>query len=91
MVIKKILPNDPLIVVILVKQKQIMTRCHMDTSTIAGTSLMMNLSQTQSAMSMAMVKMAAEQQNQMANMLAQNAKQAPQPVNQGGFGFSTYA
>lgn len=63
----------------------------METSTIAGASLLMKMGQPQSAMSTAMMKMAAAQQDQMANMLAQNAKQAPQPAASSGYNFSTYA
>jgi hypothetical protein len=53
----------------------------------------MRSSQTQQALSTTMMKQAANQQNQMANLLAQNAQQAPQPVdnNDSGFTFSTYA
>lgn len=63
----------------------------MDTVTIAGSTMLMRSAQTQQALSTAMVKMAADQQAQMANLLAQNAKQAPQPVAQSGYNFSTYA
>jgi hypothetical protein len=40
-----------------------------------------------------MMKQAADQQNKIANLLAQNAQQAPQPATQSGgsFSFSTYA
>ena len=40
-----------------------------------------------------MMKQAAQQQNNMADLLAQNAQQAPQPVDRNGdsFNFSTYA
>lgn len=64
----------------------------MDTSAVAGTSLIMKSASTQQAMSTTLMKQAAEQQNQMANLLAQNAQQAPQPVpKESGFSFSTYA
>ena len=64
----------------------------MDVSSIAGTSLLMKTEQTQQALSTSMMKQAAEQQNKMANLLAQNAKQAPQPVKgDANFTFSTYA
>ncbi|NTV48501.1 MAG: hypothetical protein HGB32_16395 [Geobacteraceae bacterium] len=58
----------------------------METSSISGSS-------TQQALSVTMMKQAAEQQNKMANVLAQNVKQAPQPAAKGGsgFNFSTYA
>lgn len=65
----------------------------MDATAIAGSSLMMRTEQTQQALSTSMMKQAAESQNQMANMLAQNAQQAPQPAakSSNGFNFSTYA
>lgn len=63
----------------------------MDISSIAGAASMMRSSQTQQALSTAMVKMNAQQQDQMANMLAQNAKQAAQPVKNENSSFSTYA
>lgn len=65
----------------------------MDISSVAGSSLLYRAEQTQQALSTAMMKQAAESQNQVANLLAQNAKQAPQPVSKGGsgFSFSTYA
>jgi len=65
----------------------------MDVSTIAGTSLMMKAEQTQQILSVSMMKQAANQQNQIANMLAQIAQQAPQPTSNSGtgFSFSTYA
>jgi hypothetical protein len=58
----------------------------MDTSSISGSS-------TQQALSVTMMKQAAEQQNKMADILAQNVKQTPQPAAKGdsGFKFSTYA
>jgi hypothetical protein len=42
---------------------------------------------------MTMMKQAANQQNPLADLLAQNARQAPQPTTQSGnsFTFSTYA
>lgn len=65
----------------------------MDTSSIAGSSLLMRTEQTQQALSTTMMKQAAGQQNKMANLLAQNAQQAPQPASKGNsnFSFSTYA
>lgn len=62
----------------------------MDTSTIAGTSALMSASQTQQGLSISMMKQAADQQAQMANMLAQNARQATPPVDS-GYTFSAYA
>lgn len=64
----------------------------MDTSSISGSSLLLKAGQTQQALSTSMMKQAAEQQNKMANLLAQNAQQAPQPAAQNsGYSFSTYA
>lgn len=64
----------------------------MEVSTFSGIS-MLRTDQTRQAMSTTMLKQAAEQQNQLANMLAQNVKQAPKPAAGTGsdFGFSTYA
>lgn len=63
----------------------------MDVSSIAGASQLMQSSQTQQALSTAMIKQAAENQNKMADMLAQNAKQTPQPMKNQDYGFSTFA
>lgn len=65
----------------------------MDTSSIAGSSLLMKSHQTQQALSTTMMKQAADQQNKMANVLAQNVQQAPQPAAAGNsnYSFSTYA
>ena len=64
----------------------------MDTSTIAVAALSMKAGQTQQILSTAMVKQAANQQNQMAGLLAKNVQQAPQPTNpDSAYGFSTYA
>jgi len=63
----------------------------MDISSIAGSALLMKTSQTQQAVSMSIMKQAADQQNQMANLLAQNARMAAQPAAEAGSGFSTYA
>jgi len=63
----------------------------MDTSSIAGSALLMKTAQTQQTMSISLMKRSADQQNQMASLLAQNAKQ-PQAVPQNsGYTFSTYA
>lgn len=65
----------------------------MDASTIAGSSLLVRSEQTRQLLSTTMLKQAATQQDQVANMLAQNVRQAPQPTakDDRGFGFSTYA
>jgi hypothetical protein len=51
----------------------------MDISSISGSSMLLKSAQTQQALSTAMMKQAADQQNTMANMLAQNSQQAAQP------------
>ncbi|MDD5287066.1 MAG: hypothetical protein PHD54_14530 [Desulfuromonadaceae bacterium] len=65
----------------------------MDISSISGTSLMMRAEQTQQTVSTAVIRQVADQQNQIANMLAQIVQQAPQPTSNSGTGysFSTYA
>ncbi|MDA8428372.1 MAG: hypothetical protein M0T70_03850 [Geobacteraceae bacterium] len=64
----------------------------MDTTAIAGSALLMKSNQTQQVMSISIMKQAANQQNLMANLLAQNASQAPRPaVQNSGFTFSTFA
>ena len=65
----------------------------MDTNSIAGSSLGLVVGQTRQTLSTSMMKQAAQQQNNMADLLAQNAQQAPQPVDRNGdsFNFSTYA
>lgn len=65
----------------------------MDISSVAGSSLLYKAEQTQQALSTTMMKKAAESQNQVANLLAQSAQQAPQPTSKSGngFSFSTYA
>jgi len=71
----------------------------MDTSAISGSSMLLRSEQTRQVLSTTMIKQAADQQNMMADLLAQNAqnaqnaRQAPQPAAKGsnGFSFSTYA
>jgi hypothetical protein len=64
----------------------------MDTNEIAGSVLLMQTAQTRQTMSISVMKMVADQQKQMANLLAQNAAQMPQPdVQNSDFTFSTYA
>ncbi|MBC7961627.1 MAG: hypothetical protein H7Y05_01640 [Steroidobacteraceae bacterium] len=65
----------------------------MDISSIAGSSLLYREEQTQQALSTKMMKQSADSQNQVANLLAQNAQQAPHPTSKSGnsFSFSTYA
>ncbi|KAB0669469.1 hypothetical protein F6V30_11715 [Oryzomonas sagensis] len=61
----------------------------MDIGTIAGTALSVKGGQTQQTLSTAMIKQAANQQNQLADLLAQNVQQAPKPDS--SYNFSTYA
>ena len=63
----------------------------MNVSDIAGAATMAQSSQTQQALSAAMIKMRADSQNQIAEMVQKNAQQAPQPAKSSGQGFSTYA
>lgn len=65
----------------------------MDTISMTGSLQLMRGEQTQQALSTTMMKQAADQQNKIANLLAQNVQQAPQPAAQSGngFSFSTYA
>ena len=63
----------------------------MDMSSIAGAALLMKASQTQEAMTVALMKQAAEQQTQVASMLAQLVGTAAQPVPDSSYAFSTYA
>lgn len=63
----------------------------METSSIAGASLLAKTAQSQQALSTTMVKQAAAQQDQMASLLAQNVKNAPQPAKDSSYNFSTYA
>jgi len=63
----------------------------MDSVSIAGSAMLMKTAQTQQAMSISIMKMAAGQQDRMAELLAQNAAQATPPPTGSGYGFSTYA
>ncbi len=63
----------------------------MDIGSIAGTAVLMQSAQTQQGISTALIKMAANQQDQMATMLAQSAQTAAQTVAGSGGGFSVYA
>lgn len=59
---------------------------------ITGSSLIMRGAQTQQALSTAMMKQAADQQKQLADMLSKNVQQASQTMYSGsGYNFSTYA
>lgn len=61
----------------------------MDVTTIAGAALVSKTGQTQQTLSMAMIKQTANQQNLIANLLAQSVQQPPQPDS--SYNFSTYA
>jgi hypothetical protein len=63
----------------------------MDTVSIAGSAMLAKIGQAQQAMSISMMKKAADQQNRMADLLAQNAQQASPPAPDSGYSFSTYA
>ena len=65
----------------------------MDTSSISGTSLLMRAGLAQQALSVTMMRQAADQQNKMANMLDINTRQPSQKAVMSGtdFNFSTYA
>ena len=65
----------------------------MDMVSITGSSLLLRSGETRQALSTAMMKQAADQQNMMAGLLAENVRQAPQPAAKSGSGFtfSTYA
>ncbi|RII30582.1 MAG: hypothetical protein CXR30_06255 [Geobacter sp.] len=63
----------------------------MDINAIAGASLLMKTAQTQQAMSTSMIKQAADQQNQLANLLAQSVQTNQQPQSVSDYIFSTYA
>ncbi|CAH2032123.1 hypothetical protein [Trichlorobacter ammonificans] len=63
----------------------------MDVNAVAGASLLMKSAQTQQNLSAYMIKMNAQAQEQMANLLARTAQQTPQPAKNPDYGFSTYA
>ncbi len=63
----------------------------MEINAIAGASQLMQSASTQQSLSVSMVKMNSEIQEQMANMIAQNSKNGSQPPNNPDYGFSTYA
>jgi hypothetical protein len=65
----------------------------MDTTSISGSLQLMRAEQTRQTLSTTMLKQAADQQNKMADLLAQNAKQEPLPAAQSNnnYTFSTYA
>lgn len=64
----------------------------MDVTSISNSALLYRSEQTQQSLSTSMMKQAADQQNKVANLLAQNVQQSAKPAsNGGGFSFSTYA
>lgn len=59
---------------------------------ITGSSLIMRSGQTQQLLSTAMMKQAADQQKQLADMLSKNVQQTSQTISgSSGYNFSTYA
>jgi len=60
----------------------------METTAIAGAAMMMTQAKTQEGISMMALKQAAESQNQVANMLAQQVQQLQPDTS---YGFSAYA
>lgn len=60
----------------------------METSAIAGAAMMMTQAKTQEGISMMALKQAAESQNQVANMLAQQVQQLQPDTS---YSFSAYA
>lgn len=63
----------------------------MDSSSISGSALLSRSGQTKQAISISIMKQAADQQKKMADMLAQSARQNPQPAAGSGITFSVYA
>lgn len=63
----------------------------MDVSSIAGAAALMQSSQTQQALSASMIKMNAESQGKIAEMIQKGAQSMPQPTQGSVSGFSTYA
>ncbi|MCE1226108.1 MAG: hypothetical protein LWW87_06410 [Geobacteraceae bacterium] len=63
----------------------------MDVSSIAGAATLMQSSQTQQALSASMIKMNAESQSKIAEMIQKGAQSMPQPTQSSVSGFSTYA
>lgn len=64
----------------------------MEISSIAGSAMLMKAAQSQESIAISIMKLAAEQQNQIAAMLLQNAVQQPQSNTAStSSGFSIYA
>ncbi len=63
----------------------------MDVSSISSAGPLMQAVQGEQTLSASMIKMNANAQDQLAQMIQQNSQQAPQPANAAGNGFSTYA
>lgn len=63
----------------------------MDVSSIAGTAALMQSSQSQQALSASMLKMNAESQSKIAEVIQKGAQSMPQPSQSSVYGFSTYA
>jgi len=63
----------------------------MDVATIAGSAMRMRYEQVQNNISMTVMKQAADQVEQVADMLRQNAKEVQTMTKNNGSGFSVYA
>lgn len=63
----------------------------MDVSSIAGAAALMQSSQSQQALSASMIKMNAESQSKIAEMIQKGAQAMPQSTKSSVSGFSTYA
>jgi hypothetical protein len=63
----------------------------MDVSSIAGAAALMQSSQTQQALSASMIKMNAESQSKIAEMIQKGTQSMPQPTQGSVSGFFTYA
>lgn len=63
----------------------------MDISTISGAAMIMQTAQTQQSMSISMIKMVANQQAQVADLLAQGVQSAQQISAESAYSFSTSA
>jgi uncharacterized protein Yka (UPF0111/DUF47 family) len=63
----------------------------MDVASIAGTAMLMRYEQTQNNISMAVMKQAVNQMEQVADMLMDNAKEVQAMTRNTGSGFSVYA
>lgn len=63
----------------------------MDVSSISAAAMSMQSARTQRTMGTTLLKMAAEQQSQMVDVLAQSAENASRIMGDSGYNFSVYA